>query len=185
MLSRPLKAGIIISVIWLTGGCGMPAAPIDLIKPPVSHESVPKDSFHTALQALLPEGARLLIPRQGDKFQAVSFGDVDGDGVDEAVVVYEESSRPEKSLRASVLKQHDAAWRIVGDAKGIGYGIDYVRVADDNGDGISEIMLGWSLGAGGTGMDTYEWKNNVLTLTGKKGYGSPPDGDAVRNQSTQ
>ncbi|NOU94570.1 hypothetical protein GC093_15275 [Paenibacillus sp. LMG 31456] len=183
MLSKPLRAGMILTALWITTGCGMPAAPIDLIKPPATEGSFPKDNFRTTLQALLPDGARLLIPHHGNESQVASFGDVDGDGVDEAVVVYEESSLHEKMIKASLLKQQNAVWRIVGDANGLGYGVDYVQLADLNGDGTSEIMLGWSLGAGGTGMDIYEWRNNALKLRGKKGYDNPLQLDKIPGQA--
>ncbi|MFD0677617.1 MULTISPECIES: hypothetical protein [unclassified Paenibacillus] len=183
MISKPLRVGMILTVLWITTGCGMPATPIDLIKPPSSEGSFPKGNLRATLLALLPDGARLLTPNHGDENQVASFGDVDGDGVDEAVIVYEESSLDEKMIKASLLKQQNAVWRIVGDAKGLGYGVDYVRLADLNGDGTSEIMLGWSLGAGGTGMDIYEWKNNALKLWGKQGYDNPLQLEIIPGQA--
>ncbi|WP_240421025.1 FG-GAP repeat domain-containing protein [Paenibacillus periandrae] len=179
MVNRLISTCLIVtSILWL-GGCGMPASPIDLIKPPVSEGTSPKDKWSTTLRTLLPEGARLLASVHGNKGNGTVFGDMDGDGINEAIVVYEEDVLNEKKLKAALLKQYKEDWRIVWDTLGAGYGLDNVGFADVNKDGRPEVVLGWSLGDGGNGLDVYEWSNNTLKLSMKKGYHGHLDLDQI------
>jgi len=170
MFGKVIGTGLIVTSLLCLGGCGIPAAPLDLIKPPQSEEKLQQDAFHAALQHLLPDGARLVVPVHGQKSSGVSFGDVDGDGLKEAVVVYEENILSEKILKAALLKRENESWHIIWDTKGFGYGLDYAGIEDVNKDGLLEIILGWSLGAGGNGLNIYEWRNNEPKLWVKKGY---------------
>ncbi|WP_312875622.1 hypothetical protein [Paenibacillus planticolens] len=141
--------------------------------------NIQKDNFSAILQNLLPKGARLLAPDGGNTGSGILFGDVDGDGIDEAMVVYEENVTKDKMLKAALLKQHNEEWRIIWDAKGFGYGLDYAGLSDVTNDGRPEIILGWSLGAGENGLDIYEWNNDTLKLWTKKGYQGQLDLDKI------
>ncbi|MEK8127240.1 hypothetical protein WMW72_04865 [Paenibacillus filicis] len=170
MLTRMLVTGITASALLWLSGCGMPASPMDSIKPPVYEGASRDDKFHAALHALLPQGARILVSDREAGGQGILYEDVDGDGSDEALIVYEQSALKDKELKAALLKQRNEDWRIVWDTKGFGYGLDYAGFSDVNEDGIPEIVLGWSLGEAGNGMDIYEWKNNTLQLWATKEY---------------
>lgn len=89
--SKLIVYGLAAAFIFQIGGCSVPAAPSDLIKPPSAEDKLPGSSFAEEVQGLLPDGARLLKQAKGKAGQDVSFGDVDGDGMDEALIVYEEA----------------------------------------------------------------------------------------------
>ncbi len=137
----------------------MPASPDELLIPPVSSESMPAAE---RFGALLPEGARLLSPAR--------YGDIDGDGVNEAVIVFEERAVAKRSLKAALAKRESGDWKIVWDTDGFGYGLDYAGIHDVNGDGMPELLLGWSLGAGGNGLDIYRWQNGKCQLLDTRNY---------------
>ncbi|SFL38749.1 hypothetical protein SAMN03159341_105399 [Paenibacillus sp. 1_12] len=170
MVNRLVSTGLIVTTVLWLGGCGMPASPIDLIKPPISEGTIQKDKWSKTFQTLLPDGARLLASVHEKESNGIVFGDVDGDGINEAIVVYEEDVLNERKLKAALLKQNKEEWQVVWDTKGFGYGLDKAGFADINKDGRPEIILGWSLGTGGNGLDIYEWSNNTLKLSVKKGY---------------
>ncbi|TCZ80848.1 hypothetical protein E0485_00705 [Paenibacillus albiflavus] len=170
MLKRLILSGITVTALLGISGCGMIATPIDLIKPPVSQGNLHNDTFSHSLRNLLPEGARLLTSTHGEGTSGISFGDVDGDGISEALVIYDVGVINERTLKAVLLKQQNEKWRIVWDTKGFGYGLDYVGLSDLNKDGCAEIILGWTMGAGGNGLEIYEWINNGVELKVKKGY---------------
>lgn len=161
---------MILTILLWTSGCGIPPVPIDLIKPPSLQKNTELNQHSTTIISLLPDGSRVLIPERGIADSGVLFSDVDGDGIDEAVVVYEESIFHERILKAALLKQLDEEWRIIWNAEGFGYGIDYMGVTDVNSDGIQDLLLGWSFGAGGNGMDIYGWINDTLQLLDTKEY---------------
>lgn len=170
MLHRLNRTGILVMMLLLLGGCGIPATPIDMIRPPASVSSLQRDNISQELMKLLPDQAKLIVPMQGEQGQDISFGDMDGDGINEAVVVYEESRTSGKVLKAALFKHQDNTWRIVSEIKGFGYGLEYAGFPDINHDGRLELALGWSLGAAGNGLDIYELKNEKLELVKKKEY---------------
>lgn len=170
MFNQLIKKGITISALLLLGGCGIPATPVDTIKPPVSEASIQRDKMNDELIKLLPDEVQLIAPLQGKEGNNISFGDMDGDGINEAVVVYEVNERAGKSLKAALFKWHAEEWRMFTEVKGFGYGLDYVGFPDINHDGLSELALGWSLGAAGNGLDVYELGEDKLNLLSKKEY---------------
>ncbi|AZS15669.1 FG-GAP repeat domain-containing protein [Paenibacillus lutimineralis] len=170
MLNKLGRTGIMLTILLVLGGCGIPATPIDMIKPPVSSNSLESGTVSHELIKLLPDQVKLIVPMQSKEGQDVTFGDMDGDGIDEAVIVYEESKASGKVLKAALFKQQDNKWRIVSEVNGYGYGLEYAAFADLNHDGIPELALGWSLGAAGSGLDIYELQNDKLELVTKKEY---------------
>ncbi|MGG0813371.1 hypothetical protein [Paenibacillus alvei] len=171
----------ILGLLMWTVGCGVPAAPIDLIQPPLpashSHEAV--------VRRALPDGSRLLIPKRGGGNTGISYGDVDGDGHDEAVIVYEENVRNEKTRKAALLRYENKQWNIVWDTKGYGYGLDYAGLTDVNKDGLPEIVLGWTMGGDENGLDVYTWKNQALKLWDKKTYSGQIDFDVNADEKSR
>ncbi|NWL89754.1 MULTISPECIES: FG-GAP repeat domain-containing protein [unclassified Paenibacillus] len=170
VLQRLNRTGILLTSLLLLGGCGIPATPVDMIKAPASASRPQRDNMSQELMRLLPDQAQLVVPMQGEQGQDISFGDLDGDGINEAVVVYEENGTSGKALKAALFKQQDNTWRIVSEIKGFGYGLEYAGFPDINHDGRMELALGWSLGAAGNGLDIYEWNNEQLELVKKKEY---------------
>ncbi|WMT38839.1 hypothetical protein RE628_14870 [Paenibacillus sp. D2_2] len=170
MLHKLNRAGIMVTLLLMLGGCSIPATPIDMIKPPVSVSSLERDEVSQELMKLLPDQAQLIVPMQGEQGQDISFGDMDGDGINEALIVYEDSSTSGKALKAALFKQFDNSWRIVSEIKGFGYGLEYAGFPDINHDGRQELALGWSLGAAGNGLNIYELSNDQLELIQKKEY---------------
>lgn len=156
-------------ILLYVGGCAMPATPIDLIQPPQAEKEQSRDRIDE-FQSLLPRGAQVLDQAEGATFKVVSFGDVDGDGIDEALVVYKMNPSEGKSLKAALFKQVRTKWQIVWDGQGFGYGLDYSQITDVNRDGVNDIVLGWSLGNAGTGKDIYTWRDGTLTLLAKEKY---------------
>lgn len=169
MLGRWIGTGLMVNVLVWSSGCMMPAAPIDLIKPPLSVEHSHHDDLSVVLQELLPAGARIVSSTNVERSNGITYGDVDGDGVDEAVVVYEMTVMGNRTLKAALLKRHQDEWRIVWDVKGFGDGLHDVEISDINGDDLTEIVLGWTLGDEGRGIDIYQWNNRALKLLDKKG----------------
>lgn len=119
---------------------------------------------------LLPDGARLLTMPDGKPNNGISYGDLDGDGQNEATVVYEEEVGRERTLKAALLMRRQEAWQIVWHGEGSGHSLDYAGIRDVDRDGAAEILLGWSLGAGVNGLDIYEWDKGTLKLQDRKGY---------------
>lgn len=159
MASRRAWTGAVLLAAIGLGGCGLPASPVELLNPPVSRDNL---AMAEKFRALLPDGARLL--------SAPSYGDIDGDGVSDAILVYAEPTAAKRTLKAALAMQVSGDWKIVWDTIGFGYGLDYAGIHDVNGDGRQELLLGWSLGAGGNGLDIYQWQNQNILLLDTRNY---------------
>ncbi|WP_459966363.1 hypothetical protein [Paenibacillus sp. JCM 10914] len=165
-----IRMGAILITLWLLAGCGVPATPLDTIKPPLSEASMQRNETSQELIKLLPDKAQLLAPLQGAGGHDISFGDLDGDGIDEAVVVYEDNKGTGNTLKAALFRQHNEAWQKISEVYGFGYGLEYVGILDVNHDGINELVLGWSLGDAGNGLDIYRFSEDQLKLLSNKVY---------------
>jgi hypothetical protein len=141
-----------------------------LIEPPIPKTSLQNNNISHDLKKLLPDNAQILSPMQEKKGNDISFGDLDGDGVNEAVVVYEEKNKTGRTLKAALFRQHQKEWRKISEVDGFGYGLDYAGIWDINHDGRPELALGWSLGYAGNGLDIYGWREDKLELLSKKVY---------------
>jgi len=170
MKSSFIGVSVLASTLLFIGGCGVPAAPADLISPPSADTSNRNDAARRDLIKLLPEQAKILSPKQDKERDNIAFGDIDGDGTDEAVVVFQMNQGSGKILKAALFKQHQREWRIVSEVEGFGYGVNVAEFKDYNHDGRPELALGWSLGGAGNGLDIYEWQKDKLVLLSKKVY---------------
>lgn len=170
MPSKFIKIGTMLAMLWLLGGCGVPATPRDMIKPPLSEASLERYNNSQDLIGLLPSKAQIVIPMTGNVGNAISFGDMNGDGIDEAVVVYEDNQNKGNKLIAMLLRKENEVWEKITEVEGFGYGLEYATFFDVDHDGHNELALGWSLGEAGSGLDIYKLIEDNLNLLSKKAY---------------
>jgi hypothetical protein len=170
MPSKFIKISTLLLTLCFLGGCGVPAAPGELIKSPLSEASVERYKTSQELIKLLPDKAQLVAPMKGQEGDDISYGDMDGDGINEAVVVYEDNKNKGNSLKAALFRQENEGWQKITEVKGFGYGLEYAEFFDLDHDGQNELALGWSLGEAGNGEDIYTLSVNELKLLSKKAY---------------
>lgn len=89
-------------------------------------------------------GYILKYPRFGDHRSAFVLQDLNGDGVDEAIVFYS-FGKENSNVRLNLLKKNDGMWESVSDIEGASPDIDRVEFGDLNGDGLYEIITGWNV----------------------------------------
>ncbi len=157
-------------ILLLFGGCEIPTTSTELIESPLPEESLQNKDICPDFIKMLPYKAQIVSSMEENKGNVVSFGDLDGDGIDEAIIVYEEKNKTGKKLKAALFKKHQEEWRKVTEVDGFGYGLAYVGILDINYDGRPELVLGWSLGKAGNGLDVYGWRDDKLKLLSKKVY---------------
>ncbi|MFF2482747.1 FG-GAP repeat domain-containing protein [Paenibacillus sp. NPDC058071] len=170
MRSNFIKIGITLTIVGLLAGCGVPATPLDTIKPPLSEPNLHNDTASQKIIELLPHKVQLVAPIMGEAEDAVSFGDMNGDGIDEAIVVFENDKKRGNSLKAILFQKENEAWKKITEINGFGYGLNYTEFSDIDNDGHNELLLGWSLGEAGNGLDVYKLKEDQLHLFSKKVY---------------
>ncbi|MFC4808775.1 FG-GAP-like repeat-containing protein [Paenibacillus sp. GCM10023250] len=138
-IRKALLLGGLASLL-LAAGCQYTTTPADLL---IAPKPVPENAALTdALHTILPLQAKLSVVTHEDANSAILQLDGDGDGRKEAFVVFADESGTQ---RVMVLEQTSGGWRErFTFAETSTYGVDVLRAADLDGDGVPEVMIGWN-----------------------------------------
>lgn len=129
---------LILSTIFSTG-CSMIDTKEELTHPPKLEGE--KEEIKLALEKYLPQNTKPIIPPSEDKSSAIKLVDLDGDGVEEAIVFYS-IELEENPIRILILKRGAKGWINKSEIKIAGQDLDKVLFKDLDGDGGFEIIIG-------------------------------------------
>lgn len=102
-----------------------------------------QSAVQTALNAYLGETLQLKYPRGGAEPDPVIFADLDGDGGEEAAVLYTAQSKGQ-NVHLSVLEQaEDGAWSVAYEVMGLSTEIAEVELAQVFG-GSTQLLVGYA-----------------------------------------
>lgn len=118
-----------------------------LLVPPLFYEEY--EGLVELFRSQIGDGASLCSPYDGDYRSAIIVEDFDGDSLDEAIIFYRDSSGD--SAKARCYESDGGEWVSSADFNGHGNQVESVSVRDMNGDGISEIIVSWSISGVSTG----------------------------------
>ena len=153
---------IFFAVVGLTA-CFRTSADELYSLPEVSNEYI---RLQEHINTILRSGAEFSPPTAGPNRQSVQQRDLNGDGVNEVLAFF--SMPGDSSLMIYIFEMVEDDYMVADIIEGIGTSIESVRYVDMNGDGISEIVVGWQLGATLKHMAIYSIKgfqNVLLTET--------------------
>lgn len=133
------------ALVIVCSGCSLNFFSVEsLLAPPV--QSGKNGEVQAAFNSLMKnEKIQLKTPVSGDFQSSFVLFDINGDGVDESLVFYSDSSSVESSVRMALLEFVDEKWAISSDIKGAGSGVFDVSFTDLDADGVYEIFVSWSL----------------------------------------
>lgn len=138
---------VLLMVFSLTG-CSILGGDVEnLLSPPHaggSQAQVQKaleDSFGNAVGA---KNYTLKYPKFGEYRSAFIFKDLDNDGEDEAIALYQPGESGSQT-HINLLRLVEGSWVSVSDIVGEGTDIDQIRFGDFNGDGRLELLVSWTL----------------------------------------
>lgn len=159
----------------LGSGCSVGSFTADsLMKPPAADGD--GAGLQTAINELLGAQIFLRYPRSGEHRSAVVRANIDGDESLEALVFYRLATE-NTGARMAVLDTDGAKWKLVtaGDAN-IGE-IERVMFGDLDGDGVDDIVAGWTVLSGSSRvMTAYSLVGGELRQL-RFEDGSAPDGE--------
>lgn len=150
-IGRTKKAGavamsLIISGSILLGGCASTGFDnSDILRPPRT------TGDKAQIQELIEENAggdyTLKYPKDGSYRSAIINEDLDGDGIDEAIVFYKPSTDDE-ATHLLFMKELGGEWKDIGDYTSTSAEVKKVEIGDITGDGVNEVIVGWTDNAG-------------------------------------
>ena len=97
-------------------------------------------------------------PTAGPNRQSVQLKDIDGDGSSEAIVFFK--TPEDKPLKIHIMKQTNGTYQTTNVIEGLGTAIESIRYADMDGDGVSELIVGWQMSPAVLQMSIYSIKGN-------------------------
>jgi hypothetical protein len=114
-------------------------------------------NLQVRINAVLADGAVYAPPTYGPNRQSVQLIDLDSDGVNEALAFFKMSG--DKPLKIYIYKKVEDSYETAEVLEGDGTALESIRYADMDGDGISELVVGWQMSAALLHMSIYSIKN--------------------------
>lgn len=136
-----LLAGL---MLVLSSGCSLNFFSIESLLSPPSLSGKNGEVQAAFNQLVNNKSIKLCTPSRGKYKSSFVLFDIDGDGEEEAIVFYTDTSA-EASVRLAYLDCVNGTWVKASDIRGAGSGVYAVDFADFNGDGFYEIAVGWSM----------------------------------------
>ncbi len=96
------------------------------------------------INAVLAGGAEYAAPISGNNLQPVQMMDIDGDGVGEAVAFFRNAAA-EKPLQIYIFSAQGERYVCSAVIEGAGTYINSISYSDINGNGVSELIVGWKI----------------------------------------
>lgn len=137
-LAKLLVGGLFF--VMLCAGCS--------VRSPEELYALPKHSdeyydLQNAIDGVMQQGSAYAGPLSGSNQQAVQLSDLDGDGLDEAVVFVRTTGA--KPLKTYIFDRQGEVYENVGVIEGDGSGFDAVEYAELDGEDGVEIIIGRQL----------------------------------------
>ena len=163
-MSLKKAAALIYTLIICISLCGckmFTADTAELLSPPeLTGDITP---IASAISASAGGEYTLKYPSVGNYRSAVVQNDINGDGIMEAFAFYSMTEDESTVMYVNAICSENGKWKSVAKQKIVAGGVDRVDFCDLDGDGISEILIGWEIyGTSEMQMAVYSFKNDEL-----------------------
>lgn len=160
-LARMIKILLIVTMLLILSGCFKMTAEELYSMPKLSERY---SSLQKQIDQFFIKGAEYSAPAGGTNRSAAQLHDLNGDGVDEALVFLKVSGS-EKPLKIVIFSYVNEAYEISAQIEGEGSNIDSIDYADMDNDGILEVIVGWQLSGDVRMLNVYSIRGfQVMTL---------------------
>ncbi len=135
-----LLTAMAVILMFVTSGC-ITRSIDDLYKVPQPSKEYLQ--LQSKIDEILSKGAEYAAPIGGSYRQSVQLYDIDGDGTGEALAFFRMSG--EKPLKIYVFRNIDGKYEVYTTIEGDGTSIESINYADLDEDGITEVIVGWTM----------------------------------------
>lgn len=141
-----LLLGALLLVLLCATGCG--ALPKLTLNPQELYTLPELPAKYTELNnqisVILDGGAEYAAPTSGTNIQPVQLIDLDGDGKEEALAFFRNSA-DEKPLKICIFTAREDSYELSTVIEGSGTSIYSIAYSDLDGDGMTELIVGWKV----------------------------------------
>ena len=146
----------------LLAGCSMPGEPVqveELLRAP--RLSGDYGDIQTALNDWLGESAQLKYPLQGDLLSPFLLQDLDGDGRQDAAVLY--TTAKSSNVCIAILQRDSTdAWQVRQNVEGLADTVENVRLAQLQPGNAVQLVVGYMAAQGDHYLAVYSYENGEL-----------------------
>lgn len=156
-MMHALLLGLLAAALALClGGCRTLKSVDDLYALPALPEEY--SQLQEQIQSVMDQlGAEYSTISYGSNTATVQLLDIDGDGFQEIAAVFLRVTSEEKPLQICLFRRSvSGEYRLAHTIQGSGIAINSVAYEDLNGDGVSEMVVSWQLGAKVHNLSAYE-----------------------------
>lgn len=157
---RGAALGALIASALLLSGCGSTQKftfdPQDLYALPELPAQYTE--LNSRLSEILSAGAEYAAPTSGTNVQPVQMVDLNGDGREESIAFFRNSA-DEKPLKIYIFSAQEGSYEPAAVIEGSGNAISSVIYSDLNGDGATEIVVGWKVNADLQALSVYSLRS--------------------------
>ena len=167
---RSLTLAGLLFAASLLSGCSQPRltlSPEELYALPTLPAKYTE--LNTQLSALLESGAEYAAPTSGANIQSVQLVDLDGDGREEAVAFFRNSSE-EKPLKIYIFSADGDSYVQTDLIEGSGTSIYSIAYTDLDSDGRLELLVGWKATAELQVLEVYSLRPGGAELLVRREY---------------
>ena len=170
-MKRFLKTGACAALalmlcMLLTGCLGTTAD--ELYRLPRSSERSTR--IQRSIDERVDSGLEFSAPVAGYNRQAIQQYDLDGDGIQEVIAFFR--TEGDAPLEIDIIREEDGEYRLASQIFGEGRAVDSVQYTDMDGDGISELLVGWQMSALVKVLDIYSVRDYEPVLIAESAYSS-------------
>ena len=139
-MRKRVIAAIMALALLCTGCSSVSLDPQTLMRPPRATGN--KEQIHKVLEKKTNNQLKLSYPSRGDYRSAILMWDLTGDGVEDAIALYQNTDQ-KGGLTISFIRGGTETWAEVGSFNNPATQVDKICFGDVNRDGMDDVIVGW------------------------------------------